>query len=234
MRLVTWNCFRGDALARAGDVADLGADVLVLQECSRPAAADSGALVWFGANPRHGAAVLARTPYRIRLGPASPEAGGSAFPVEVTGPAGAFHLLAVWAKPAPTYVGSVWAALDAYGPWLAGAPAVVAGDFNSHPCWDRSARRNHTRLAGRLREEFGLVSAWHAVTAGSAPEPATHFHRWRNDRGFHIDYCFVPASWAAAGLVAAVPDWPVRARGSDHRPLVVQVGVGAANARSGA
>ncbi|HEY0778843.1 MAG TPA: hypothetical protein VGD56_12815, partial [Gemmatirosa sp.] len=87
MRLITWNCFRGDALTRAGDVADLGPDVVVLQECARPVAAlDPDALAWFGDNPRHGAAVVARAPYRLRPAPRCADAGGSVFPVRVERP----------------------------------------------------------------------------------------------------------------------------------------------------
>lgn len=58
MRLVTWNCYRSDVLSRVGDLTDLDADVVVLQECARPASVDAGAVAWFGANLRHGAATV--------------------------------------------------------------------------------------------------------------------------------------------------------------------------------
>jgi hypothetical protein len=234
MRLITWNCFRGDALARAADLDDLAPDVVVLQECSRPAAADAETFAWSGDNPRHGMAVVTRAPYVLRA-PAVPAAAtDSMFAVQVDGPL-RFTLLAVWAHPKPSYVGSVWAGLNAHAALLRAGDAVVAGDFNSNPRWDAGKRRNHTALERRLREEFGLVSAWHAAADRASggvpePEPDTYHHQWHPDRGFHIDYCFIPESWVPR-VTAHVPDEPARTRRSDHRPLIIDVEPGSLAAK---
>lgn len=150
-----------------------------------------------------------------------------AYPVRIEGPC-AFNLLAVWTKPRPTYVASLWAALDRHANWLADGPSVVAGDFNSHARWDRNGRPNHTDLVRRLADEFGLVSAWHAVAArepaGEEPEePATIFHRRHPTAPYHIDYIFVPIAWAEYLRACWVPEEPVGSRGSDHRPVLLVV-----------
>lgn len=117
---------------------------------------------------------------------------------------------------------AVWAGLDAHAALLRAGDAVIAGDFNSHPRWDGRRARTHTALTRRLHDEFGLVSAWHASAGEDAPEPATHYHQWRADRGFHIDYCFVPRAWADR-VTAFIPDEAPGSRHSDHRPLVIDM-----------
>jgi hypothetical protein len=113
MRLVTWNCFRGECLARAADLSDLGADLLVLQECARPTASSPGQAAWFGSNPRHGLGVVAANGYRVRALDVATGVADSVYPVRVEG-AHCFDVLAVWAKATPTYLDAIAHGLDAY------------------------------------------------------------------------------------------------------------------------
>jgi hypothetical protein len=51
----------------------------------------------------------------------------------------------------------------------------------------------------------------------------TYYHLWNKHSSFHIDYCFVPSSWAkqiAQVDVGGFDDWKGL---SDHRPLVVDI-----------
>jgi endonuclease/exonuclease/phosphatase family metal-dependent hydrolase len=226
MNLITWNCFRGDAVVRAAALADLAPDVLVLQECAKPKTPQSG-VHWLGGKPTQGVAVAVRSPFTAIAPPAAETDDQVAYPVRIEGPR-SFNLLAVWTKRRPTYVASLWEALDRHGDWLADGPSIVAGDFNSHARWDRNGRPNHSDLVARLRDEFGLVSAWHAVAARDPAgegreEPATIFHRRRPTAPCHIDYVFVPIAWADDLRACWVPDESAGSRGSDHRRVVVEV-----------
>ena len=40
------------------------------------------------------------------------------------------------------------------------------------------------------------MSAWHALH-GDKRESSTHYFRWKEEQGFHIDYCFIPQAWAS-------------------------------------
>ena len=52
------------------------------------------------------------------------------------------------------------------------------------------------RLVEVLRDDFGLVSAYHAHT-GHAPgeEQPTLYWQWKHHQPYHVDYCFVPEPW---------------------------------------
>jgi endonuclease/exonuclease/phosphatase family metal-dependent hydrolase len=131
MRLVTWNCFRGDLRTRAADVADLRPDLLVLQECARPTSSALEPAAWFGTNPGHGFGVVAREGIHLQALPQHESLDHSVFPLGVSGEH-SFNLLGIWAKPAPTYVDSILRGLDVYTDVLRAAPTIVVGDFNSH------------------------------------------------------------------------------------------------------
>ena len=139
--------------------------------------------------------------------------------MRVLGPV-SFNLLAVWAKPDPSYVS---AALDGILQFesLLESPTVIIGDFNSHWRWDKSELVNHSHLIERL-EGFGLVSAYHSIH-GREDEIPTLYWRWQQDAKYHIDYCFVPRSWQPQLKSVVIGNYEDWAEKSDHRPLVVEV-----------
>ncbi len=216
MRLTTWNGQSGPTLARAALLAPLQSDILLLQECARPHS-QSPQCLWFGDNPRKGVAVLAREPWSLHPGPIHSSVSDSAFPVIVDGPE-SFHLLAIWAKQRPTYVRALLHALDHYRDFLLAAPSVLAGDFNSHACFNKGNTINHTTLVQRLQSEFAVASAWHAL---HTHEPPTLYWQWKQDQPFHIDYCFLPQAWLPRLQSATIANYEDFAAESDHRPLTI-------------
>lgn len=222
MRIVTWNCYRGDPSSRFDRLASLAPDVAVLQECSKPAKPNTDNLLWFGDNPRKGLAVVSKPGFQLEPGPVNSSILDSKFPVIVTTPQKErIHLLAVWSKPNPTYVSAIARGLDVYSSFLMEAPSVVAGDFNSHSQFDRANEEwTHVRLVQRLTNDFGLASAFHSHHT-EMEEPPTLYWRWDENRPFHIDYCFLPATWVdriSEVTIGNFADWKSE---SDHRPLLV-------------
>ena len=200
MRLATWNCCRGPYLKKAPLLSAVSPDVAVIQECARPVA-ESDQCLWFGDNPRQGIAVVAAGSYRIRRLPIADQVPHYAFPVEFTGPT-SFSLLAVWSKGRQTfpYVEAVVRAADLYRALFESGPTVLIGDLNSNAIWDtlHSKDQNHSALI-RLLSQLGLVSAYHfffGEAQGLETRPTYYFH-WKESRPYHIDYCFVPETWAA-------------------------------------
>jgi endonuclease/exonuclease/phosphatase family metal-dependent hydrolase len=145
-------------------------------------------------------------------------------PVRVTGPV-AFNLLAVWTWPAPSYIKAFLNGLHAYSKLLRKGPAVVAGDFNGNPVFDKPGHRLKWSDGFSKLHEAGLVSAYHLThrVAYGAERDATHHFLRKAHRPFHIDFCFVPGTWAEDSIKAEVvhgPEWSLL---SDHFPLLVSL-----------
>jgi hypothetical protein len=231
MQLVTWNCCRGAWAKKIPLLASLSADIAVVQECPRPEN-ESDTCLWFGDNPRQGIAVLATPPYSLTRLPALDGVPKYIFPIQVHGPK-AFTLLAVWSKGRQTYnyVEAVVKAVGMYRSLIEAAPTVLLGDLNSNVIWDAThpTGLNHTALVALLGE-LKMVSAYHYFhreVAGQETRPTYYFH-WKEERPYHIDYCFVPDAWASNIVradIGSYHEWKVH---SDHRPLLVELADGAA------
>jgi len=176
-----------------------------------------------GAKPGNGVAVVPGNGFEVALGPLEPTAPWSIIPVKVSRPV-ELHLLAVWTRKEHDYVRGLDEALTVYTSFLMAAPAVVIGDFNANAIWDAPKKKtDFSRVAKRLTEQFGLVSAYHARSGeayGSETQATLYFMRQRA-RPYHLDYCFVPAQWVQGRLTASILDGPPWDALSDHRPVVV-------------
>src|SRR5262249_44261657 len=134
---------------------------------------------------------------------------------------------AIWACPGPhRYVRGIHRALRLNRRLLDSVPSVVIGDFNSHSIWDANYpdSENHTALLERL-DTHELVSSYHWFSGEShgAESQATFFEYRHRHRPYHIDYCFVPKSWAASLESVTLGDHGEWGRRSDHMPLVTVV-----------
>jgi endonuclease/exonuclease/phosphatase family metal-dependent hydrolase len=222
MRLVSWNCQHGDCRDRAARLAGVSADVIVLQECSRPLLEDERC-IWFPTIPTKGVGIVAKEPWTVTAG-ARAAAGGfeSIYPVEVSGPS-SFHLLAVWAQREPTYVRAMLDGLDRYAEFITAKATVIVGDFNSDPELKSSKARSEHELLKECLAGYGLVSASHAYSdrVGTALRP-TYYHQRKEDRPYHLDYCFVPESWIPR-LTVEIGGYAEWNGESDHRPIWVDI-----------
>ena len=228
MRLVTWNARKGQFARKSQLLESLCADVAVIQEIAAPVA-ESAQTLWFGDNVNQGVAVLARMPYKLQRLPELPNVPKYVVPISVEGPR-SFILFAVWTLGGQPmrYVRAVSTAIDMYASMFATSPVVLLGDFNSNAIWNREhpTALNHGAMVERLRQ-FSLVSAYHqhrGVAHGSEPKSEHTFHLYgHEDKSYHIDYCFLPESWAKRLDQVVVGEYLEWHAHSDHRPLIVSL-----------
>lgn len=223
LRIGTWNCRHGPYEDRAPRLQAYAPAVALFQEVGRPKS-DAPDRCRFGSYPPQSGVVAVDPSLMARLEPAVREHEcPSCVPVRIAG-AKPFRVLMLWAQKDPTYVRAIWNDLDRYADWIREEDCVIAGDFNSTPTVERTKKApRHLDLVRRLRDEFGLVSAYHkfhGVPHGEEAD-ATYYHQKRLDWPFHLDYCFVPESWRVENVrVGTFADWIPY---SDHCPVIVDV-----------
>ena len=223
MWVTSWNCLCGDVSDRLSELAPLRADLITLQECRRPAK-DSASVIWRGFDtlPHQGVAVVStEAAWGLEFVEIS-ELHPTVVPVLVQAPQ-PFVFVGVWTHP--DYNEVAWAAMEACVAGANGLPVVAAGDFNSSPRVQGQERASQ-RFLQRMRDELGLVSAYHHCSGESHGEEtrASYYHGKKEANSFHIDYCFVPEVWVdrLTGVeVGRFADWSQ----SDHRPLTVDIDI---------
>jgi hypothetical protein len=215
-------------------ISDLYPDIAVVPECSQNSIQSFTEVGvdcrWFGANPQKGLGVLIAKPWRISdfREPKSKWI----VPIWVSGPID-FLLLAVWSTRIHgshdrSYIGQVWEAVRSNPDWFDGKPVLICGDFNSNAIWDNTRKTNsHSSLLKFLAERH-IVSAYHhyfSEPEGKEQQPTHYFYHHKN-RGFHIDYVFLPERWAERIERVEIGEYRHWAKLSDHVPLLVEVNFG--------
>jgi endonuclease/exonuclease/phosphatase family metal-dependent hydrolase len=221
MIFASWNVNNGSANDRTAILRDkFAADVVALQECSQPLI-ESASTTWHGDLALKGLSVsfdggLQRLPHLDNSSPSiATTIVGSAL--------GDFNVLAIWAKPTPTYFEDVMATLDAHRAFIAERPTVILGDFNLDVRIRGSGRQFYV-VNARLNHDFNLFSAYHEFNDerfGMETMPTLYF-KWGYKGCFHCDYIYVPAPWLSRitnAFVAPYRDW----ESSDHRSVICNI-----------
>jgi len=141
----------------------------------------------------------------------------------------------VWAQNASAggirkhQLGPLRRALSRYRDFLSHPATMIAGDLNSNTIWDKPGWRiNHSTKVRILEEDFGLVSAYHAVRGelhGKETVPTLYWRdRTKDGPTYHIDYVFLPSRWIGKAKVdvGTFETW-CGAGLSDHVPVIVDV-----------
>jgi exodeoxyribonuclease III len=227
LRLIAWNCHHGRLAHRVSLLKPLTPDLVFLQECQP--AEPLPLLGTFGTrriNPKKGIALGSVNPhYRLTDLGTHPNGGRAVIAGEVAGPV-AFTLLGIWSV-GPRYVDDVLSSLAAYDDVLRSGRAVVMGDMNSGPTVNDTTTgvtKKHQRLLDAFAAR-GLVSAYHVFHKVKHGEEAhaTYRHRFNAAEPWHLDFCFIPQSWAASLTSVELLDGDYWRAESDHHPLMVDL-----------
>jgi exodeoxyribonuclease-3 len=244
MRLLSYNIRyggRGRERAIAEVIAASDPDVVLLQEATDPRAveriANFAGLEAYGSRPGESLGFLARRPPCSVRWRSLPRARHAYLEVQPSGTRWrvvGVHLRAMHANWAERRrVLDALALVRALGE-LAGAPHVLAGDFNSLPPGDVldlnrlplrlralvwvSGRRITWRAVQGILDE-GYADAW--MTAGARP-PGLTFPAW--EPHLRLDYAFTPETWKKfVEGCGPLLDPPVARTASDHLPLLLDL-----------
>jgi hypothetical protein len=221
MRLITWNANynnkRRSLEETAALLSPLDPDVLVLSEVG--AAVGPGATC-IGETPPF-LAVVVRDGIDIAPHPRNASAPTFAAAFHLSGRV-RFDLLALWPvkRPAaPSYHSVLMSSLEHFADMFRGGAVILAGDLNSSS-GVMSQQRTHPVFVAAAAS-LGLVSAYHDAMGEQHGKESTKTF-WQNDRGYHLDYCFLPQKMAPASTVRILDGEEWRSL-SDHRPVVLDV-----------
>jgi len=236
IRIVTWNCCKGDFTKKDAIFNEYNPDIAIIQEIKKPAKEINDHCIWIPnrLTKELGVCVVSSEDLKLQYCAGYPDSPEVFIPVKVSGKKVTFNLLAVWTQKAGKYIESFNRVLEDYHEFLHSAPSVIAGDFNSNPLWDKKHKKfNHSMLNEKLDREFNLVSAFHThnkVQPGlETGDESTFFMYGHKDKPFHIDYCYVPKSWTLeCAKIGLYDNWcnkekTSKDKKSDHCPLIVDL-----------
>ena len=225
LRLIAWNCNHGSLSTRLSELAECSPDIVFLQECAPTETLPlTGQFFTRRLNGAKGIALGSLNPnYHLTDLTPRPTSGAAVLGATVTGPV-SFTVLGVWGqKP---YADDVMRTLDAYDDLLRSGSSVVMGDLNSGTPLGRNRphRQGHKRILSKFAD-LGFVSAYHVFheIEHGQEQHATYRHRPTVSEPWHIDFCFVPATWVASLVRVVLMDgdkWTAR---RDHLPLKVDL-----------
>jgi exonuclease III len=228
MKVVTWNC-NGALRKKLSAIDQLGADLLIIQECEDPDRSTSEyrqwarTWLWHGDNKNKGIGIFPRSSMKIERLDWEDDGLQSFLPCRIND---RFNLIAVWTKYANSpnfrYIGQLWKYLQNHGSRLQDTPFVLCGDFNSNTCWDEWDRWwNHSDVVRDL-EELGAVSVYHSYfeeSQGTETRP-TLFHQRNREKSYHVDYAFVTSTlWNPSKGTVELGSHDEWLEISDHMPL---------------
>jgi exonuclease III len=234
LRIITWNCRVGGFRHKSAHVEPLRPDVLAVQEVEPI----DNVLIFGGvqqptfwnqikdpANPRRSIGLFSYTNAKIRAEDgADPQYSFRRFVVNKGFLE--FNVAAVWTWATKAKATTYMQAHDGvarHREWIRERATVILGDLNM----DASYRNSSLPALIKVTSELGLVSAYHTFFGEQFGHETrdTYFHRGNTTAAFHLDYCFVPASWSPFIRQVIVGDHSAWAKVSDHVPLIVDLAI---------
>ncbi len=233
MRIVTWNC-QGAFRKKAEPIGQFAPDIAIIQESEPPekllfanGISRPAAHLWFGDYPSKGVGVFSYTGAQLEVHEGYDPTIRHCAPIRVNGRF-RFNLIAVWAMNHAdrklSYIGQVYRAVEAYREFIQQRDTLLIGDFNSNKQWDGIPRvGNHSSVVASLADEQ-IVSAYHEYFKEQHGEEtqSTLYMQRKREKGYHVDYCFVPKAWMRRIKALSVGSHREWSKLSDHSPIFVE------------
>ena len=220
MIFTTWNVNNGQVPDRLDELQrEIPSDVVALQETAQPPV-DSPSL-WNGDMEHKGLSLSSRFPMKHES--ITCDTSPCIAATIEDSPLGPFNVLAIWAKPTPTYYEDINRTINNHAILIFDRPTVIMGDFNL--CGSMASGKLQLEyLDIRFTTEFDLHSAYHSLKRVDfgAESDATLYWRWQRESRFHCDFIFIPGNWLPRLRSVTVPPFD-QFNTSDHRPVSCEI-----------
>tara|TARA_X000001036_G_C20482914_1_gene726451 strand:+ start:64 stop:747 length:684 start_codon:yes stop_codon:yes gene_type:complete len=208
-------------------------DVMVIPECETlakikvPETSDS---YWIGDNVSKGLGVFTFNNFKIDLYDKYTNEFKYILPLIVSKGNISYKLIAVWTKKVEdkkknhiNYIRQLHFALKEYESFIDDENVIIAGDLNSNLIWERTGvDKNHQDVLDQLLDKNIHSSYHHFFKEEQGKETqGTYFHYHKEDRPFHIDFCFLSKNILdrlKSVEIGKFKDW---IHLSDHVPVII-------------
>ncbi|TWU48905.1 Endonuclease/Exonuclease/phosphatase family protein [Rubripirellula tenax] len=218
MKIATWNVNSGSIGDRLSELrSEYSTDIVAMQESAEPIDGSKTCL-WAGDLKHKGVSLSSTLPNELAQfdGESSPSVACRFADSEL----GAFNVLALWAKPTPSYYADLLRTIELHRTFIRERPTIVMGDFNMSVRVHSKGKQFYL-LNGLLNHDFDLHSAYHEHTNErfGMETMTTLYHKWGSAGCFHCDFVYVPSAWIPRLRSVTIPGYS-KFTTSDHRPVV--------------
>jgi endonuclease/exonuclease/phosphatase family metal-dependent hydrolase len=220
MIIATWNVNSGKIADRLTELRTVyHADVVAMQETAEPPV--DSACSWSGDLKHKGVSLSTVLPYKRADIPGESSPCIAATVTDET--IGEFNVLAVWAKPTPTYFADLSRTFDLYSQFIRERPTVILGDFNMSVRVHSKGKQFYL-LNARLNHDFDIHSVYHENTGErfGMETMTTLYWQWGASGCFHCDFIYIPGSWIRRLKSVTIPGYS-KFTSSDHRPVLCEI-----------
>ena len=232
MRIFSWNCkmrFRNDY----AQALSYKPDIMVIPECETldkikaPETSDS---YWIGDNVSKGLGVFTFNDFKIDLYDKYTDEFKYILPLIVSKGDTTYKLIAVWTKKVEdkkknhiNYIRQLHFALKEYESFIDDENVIITGDLNSNLIWERTGvDKNHQDVLDQLLDKNIHSSYHHFFKEEQGKETqGTYFHYHKEDRPFHIDFCFLSKNILDRLVNVEIGKFKDWIHLSDHVPMII-------------
>lgn len=233
MKIVTWNC-QGAYRKKAAPIAQYRPDLAVIQECEPldklrfdDSVPPPSSQLWFGDGAHKGVGVFSYTDLKFEVHDNYDTSIRFCIPIKVSGHLN-FHLIAIWAMNHQnrqlSYIGQVHLAVEKYRDFIRRQDTILTGDFNSNKQWDTTPRvGNHSSVVDALvtADIFSVYHEYFGEQHGEESQDTFFLYR-KQDKAYHLDYCFAPRTWIERVSAVSVGTYAEWSKVSDHSPVFAE------------
>jgi hypothetical protein len=211
-------------------------DIVVIPECENINKIDLGSFskkvtdsYWIGDNESKGLGIFTFNGFKIELYENYNDKYKYILPLIISRENETYNLIGCWTKKVSgglEYIEQLQHSLDDYNSFLDDKNVIICGDLNSNQYWVNMGGDdlNHQDVVDKLSKK-GIHSSYHHFfneEQGKETTP-TFYHYHKEDKPFHIDYCFLSNSLIDRLKKVEIGKYDDWMNYSDHVPLIIDL-----------